>query len=194
MVWLDTEELGCARQLCPPNEFAPFRGGEAEDEDWVFVVCHYKESGNRLAAGNDEYKLFRQNVVPVLPDAPPVPPIRSCSSDTVTVEISVTAVGATCDAADTLVDAIEQTTNTLICRHGWSCSGYQSTSMPFTTLLTIEIPETDVEQVGSTLEDDIRLLEIVWAGETAEASALAGASIVIQNVGVDIKRDDAALV
>lgn len=109
MVWQETEELGCARQLCPPNDFSPFKDGDAASMDWAFVVCHYADAGNRLSAGDDEYKLFRQNVVPVLADAAPLSPIRSCSSDTVNLEITVTAVGATCDAADTLADAIEET-------------------------------------------------------------------------------------
>lgn len=177
MVWSDTEELGCARQLCPPNEHSPFAGDD--DREWAYVVCHYKESGNRLSAGADQYKLFRQAVKPVLADAVALPPIRSCSSDTVTLEISVTAVGSTCDAADTLVEAIEQVANTLKCRHGWHCEGYELSSMPFTTVLTLEIPETDVDRVTSTLKRDVGMLEVVWADVEVDAT-----SITVQSVEV----------
>lgn len=183
MVWSDTEELGCARQLCPANEYSPFAGDD--DREWVYVVCHYKESGNRLSAGTDEYKLFREQVRPVLEGAMPLPPIRSCSSDTVGLDISVTAVGSTCEAADTLVDAIEQVANTLECRHGWRCSGYESSSMPFTTVLTLEIPETDVERVTSTLSGDTDLLGIVWADIAEDAT-----SITVQSVDVTLATDE----
>lgn len=51
--------------------------------------------------------------------------------------------------------------------------------MPFTTVLTLEIPETDVNQVTSTLRDDISLLEVVWAGAEAGTS-----TITIEDVSV----------
>ncbi len=178
MVWRDSEELGCARQMCPPNEYSPF--DVDDDREWVYVVCHYKESGNRLSAGADEFKLFREQVLPVLEDAVPLPPIRSCSSDTATLDISVTAVGSTCEAADTLVEAIEQLANTLVCRHGWRCSGYESTSMPFTTELTLEIPETDADRVSNMLRGDSDLLGLLWS----DAGMMDPTSISVQRVSV----------
>ncbi len=178
MVWRDTDELGCARQTCPPNEHSPFASDD--DREWVYVVCHYKESGNRLSAGADEFELFREQVLPVLDDAVPLPPIRSCSSDTVTLDISVTAVGSTCEAADTLVGAIEQLASTLVCRHGWRCSGYESSSMPFTTVLTLDIPETDVVRVSNALRGDTDLLGLVWADAEDATSTIS-----VQEVRVD---------
>jgi hypothetical protein len=185
LVWSSTEELGCARQVCPPSEFSPFHEGNASDSEWAFVVCHYKEPGNVLALGEDEYKLFRRNVLRPREDADPVGPIRSCSSDTVTLKIEVTALGATCEAADTLAAALESTANTMVCSHGWTCSGYASSALPFTTSLTLEVPATDAQRVTKTITEDVRLLEMVWA-----AAAPEGVQISIEAVSVcDVVED-----
>lgn len=183
MVWAATDELGCARQMCPPNEFSPFSGQDGDGRDWTYVVCHYREAGNRLSAGDDEYKLFRKNVPPVLAEIDPLPPIRSCASDTVSLDVQVTAIGSTCAAAETLMDAIEDVANTLICRHGWKCTGYDSTSMPFTTMLTLEVPATDVERVTSSLLDDGDLLEVVWSAGKEDVASITIRDIEVTSLG-----------